>query len=48
MDHGGRAIRNRDWLKSGEEAGYTSGCLSYSAKVCTGLSLSVVNWLSNE
>ena len=24
MDHGGRAIRNRDWLKSGDGAGYTS------------------------
>ena len=48
MDHGGRAIRNRDWLKSGEEAGYTSGSASYSVKVCTGLSLSVINWLSNE
>ena len=48
MDHGGCAIRNRDWLKSGEEAGYSSGSVSYSVKVCTGLSLSVVNWLSNE
>ena len=48
MDHGGRAIRNRDWLTSGEKAGYTSGSVSYSVKVCTGLSLSVVNWLSNE
>ena len=41
MDHGGRAIRN-------EEAGYTSGSVSYFVKVCTGLSLSVANWLSNE
>ena len=48
MDHGGCAIRNRDWLKSGEETGYTSGSVSYSVKVCTELSLSVVNWLSNE
>ena len=43
MDHGGHAIRNRDWLKSGEGAGYTSGSVSYSVKVCAGLSLSVVN-----
>ena len=42
MDHGGRAIRNRHWLKIGEEAGYTSGSVSYSVKVCTRLSLSVV------
>ena len=48
MDHGGRAIRNRDWLKGGEEEGYTSGSVFYSVKLCTGLSLSVVNWLSNE
>ena len=48
MDHGGRAIRNRDWLKSGEKAGYTSGSVSCSVKVFTELSLSVVNWLSNE
>ena len=48
MGQGGRAIRNRDWLKSGEEASNTSGSVSYSVKVCTGLSLSVVNWLSNE
>ena len=41
MDHGGRAIRN-------EEAGYTTGSVSYSVKVCTGLSLSVVDWLSNK
>ena len=33
MDHGGRAIRKRDWLKSGEEVGYTSGSVSYSVKV---------------
>ena len=43
MYHGGRAIRNRDWLKSGEEAGYTSDSVSYSVKVCTEISLSVVN-----
>ena len=42
MDHGGRAIRNRDRLKSGEEAGYTSGSVSYSVKVCTRLSSSVL------
>ena len=48
MDHRGRAIRNIDWLKSGEEAGYTSGSVSYSVKVCNGLYLSVVNCLSNE
>ena len=48
MDHGGRAIRNRDWLKSGQEAGYISGSAFYSVKVCTQLSSSVVNWLSNE
>ena len=48
MDHGDRAIRNRDWLKSREKAGYISGSVSYFVKVCTGLSLSVVNRLSNE
>ena len=48
MDHGGHTIRNRDWLKSGEEAGYTSGSVSYSLKVCTRLFLSVFNWLSKE
>ena len=42
------AIRNRDWLKSGDEAGHTSGSASHSVKVCTRLSLSVVNWLPNE
>ena len=36
MDHGGRANRNKDWLKSGEGAGYTS--VSYSVKVFTRLS----------
>ena len=41
MDHGGREIRNRDWLKSGEGAGYTS--VSYSVSVCTRLSSSVAN-----
>ena len=41
-------FRNRVWLKSGEEAGYTSGSVSYFVKVCTRLSLSVVNWLSKE
>ena len=48
MDHGGRAIRNRDWLKSGEEADNTSGSVSYSVKLCTRLSLSLVDWLLNE
>ena len=33
MDHRGRAIRKRDWLKSGEGAGYTS--VSYSVNVYT-------------
>ena len=35
-------------LKGEEEAGYTSGSVSYSVNVCTLLPLSVVNWLSNE
>ena len=48
MDHGDCAIQNRDWLRSGEEAGYTSGSVSYSVRISTVLSLSVVNWLSNE
>ena len=48
MDHRSRSIRNRDWLEGGEEAGYTSTSVSYSVKVCTRLSLSVVNWLSKN
>ena len=41
-----RAVRNRNWFKSGEGAGYTS--VSNSVKVCTRLSLPVANWLSKE
>ena len=35
VDDGGRAILKRDWLKSGDEVGYTSGSVSCSVKVCT-------------